>query len=107
MRVGLCSSVPDMNASPKGSYDGITRPGLRRRTFLGRAMAAVTAMVLPEIFSLRAWGSGNEVIPSNRITVGLIGKGLMGGGHLERITNDSAFQMLAVCDVDQTRRTAG
>jgi hypothetical protein len=39
--------------------------------------------------------------------VGLIGRGAMGSGHLHRIANDRAFQLLAVCDVDRARREEG
>ena len=46
-------------------------------------------------------------MPSNRVTIGLIGKGAMGGGHLSRIAYDAGFQLVAVCEVDQTRREAG
>jgi hypothetical protein len=31
----------------------------------------------------------------------------MGGGHLHRVAYDPGFQLLAVCDVDKTRRDAG
>ncbi len=39
--------------------------------------------------------------------MGLIGRGLMGSGHLRRLAGDPGIQVLAVCDVDATRREAG
>ena len=35
--------------------------------------------------------------------MGLIGKGLMGSGHLRRLAGDREVQVLAVCDVDRLR----
>jgi len=39
--------------------------------------------------------------------VGLIGKGLMGSGHLRRLLGDPAFRVMAVCDADRVRLTEG
>jgi hypothetical protein len=55
-------------------------------------------MALPR--SLRA----QTVSPGNRVVVGVIGTGLMGMGHVHRLASDSAFQVVAVCDVDRERR---
>jgi hypothetical protein len=38
--------------------------------------------------------------------MGVIGPGLMGSGHVRRLTHDPAVQILAVCDVDGIRREA-
>jgi predicted dehydrogenase len=48
-------------------------------------------------------GEGNEA-PSERITLGFIGMGKMNLGHLGRFLSYSDVQVLAVCDVDTTRR---
>src|SRR5262245_27793099 len=103
MRVRLCSRVADMNAPSSSPTFGPSE--FTRRAFLRHAMVAGAALALPNPFSINA--SESATAPSNRITVGLIGKGLMGSGHLERITNDPSFQTLAVCDVDTTRRESG
>jgi hypothetical protein len=50
------------------------------------------------------FGESSAAAPSNRVTVGLIGRGAMGAGHLGRIAYDPAFQLVAVCDVDTERR---
>ncbi|MHC4170472.1 MAG: Gfo/Idh/MocA family protein, partial [Planctomycetota bacterium] len=54
-----------------------------------------------------ARGADGDVAPSNRVTVGLIGRGIMGRGHLRRLVGDRDVQILAVCDVDSMRREAG
>jgi len=54
-----------------------------------------------------AWGADRSPPPSERITVGLIGRGLMGNGHLRRLSGDPEVEVLAVCDVDVVRREAG
>lgn len=69
-----------------------------RRRILQHSAAAIAAPVfLPRL----ARGSNAA---SNRITVGLIGKGAMGSGHLRRVAGDPELQLLAVCDVDSSRR---
>ncbi len=45
--------------------------------------------------------------PSERITVGLIGRGLMGAGHLRVLLGRKEAQVVAVCDVDRTRCEEG
>jgi len=49
-------------------------------------------------------GAGPAVAASERITMGLIGVGCMGRGHLRRLAGDVGVQLLAVCDVDRQRR---
>jgi hypothetical protein len=78
-----------------------------RRTFLQRSLAAAGVIALPEMIPATALAAEGAVPPSNRISVGLIGRGAMGSGHLDRLAYDSAFQLLAVCDVDRERREAG
>lgn len=43
---------------------------------------------------------------NDRIGVGVIGTGLMGSGHVVRMANDPGVELLAVCDVDRSRREA-
>jgi hypothetical protein len=54
-----------------------------------------------------ARGTEGRVAPSNRVNVGLIGKGLMGSGHLRRLLGDPAFHVVGVCDADRVRLTDG
>ena len=46
-------------------------------------------------------------MPSERITVGLIGRGLMGSGHLRVLLGRKDVQVLAICDVDRNRCEEG
>ena len=81
--------------------------GICRRTFLRRSLATTSVVMVPQIVPAAVFGTKESVAPSNRVTIGLIGKGAMGGGHLSRVAYDSGFQLVGVCDVDQTRREAG
>jgi GFO/IDH/MocA oxidoreductase family protein len=81
--------------------------GLTRRSFLGRSLVATGVLAIPEFIPASLIGADGAVAPSNRVTVGLIGRGAMGSGHLHRLAYDKGFQLAAVCDVDKTRREAG
>jgi len=78
-------------------------PTLSRRGFLRGAAAVSAALAAPWVLSPAARGAGGAVAPSNRLAVGLIGKGRMGSGHLRRLISDPAVLVPAVCDVDRTR----
>ena len=73
---------------------------ISRRRFLRGAGAT---LMLPPIVSASARGADGHVAPSNRITVGIIGCGCMGRGHVRRMANSAEAQVLAVCDVDRLR----
>ena len=74
---------------------------VNRRTFLKGAAAAVAA---PYFVPASALGRGGWKPPSERITVGFIGIGNMGGGHLGGFLDDKQVQVVAVCDVDAVKR---
>ena len=74
-----------------------------RRTFLRKTTAAAGTLALPTIVPASVLGLDGQVAPSNRITVAQIGLGVMGGGHIRRLTGDQSVEMLAICDVDRTR----
>ncbi len=76
---------------------------ITRRQFLGHTAALSGIVAAPWIIPSSALGADGNVTPSNRITVGLIGNGRMGRGHLRRLAGDRDFQVLAVCDVDSVR----
>jgi len=80
---------------------------ISRRQFLGRTAALSGIVFTPRIIPSSALGADGSTAPSERVTVGLIGNGLMGGGHLHRLSGDRDFQVLAVCDVDRQRRENG
>ena len=70
-----------------------------RRTFLKQTLLAGAApLILPR--GLRAAGSS----PNERITLGFIGMGKQGHGLLGGFLGRKETQVLAVCDVDTTRR---
>jgi predicted dehydrogenase len=72
-----------------------------RREFLKSAAVAGAALALPTIVPATVFGQN---APGNRITMGLIGMGLMMGGHHQIMLGRDGVQVLAVCDVDRTKR---
>jgi predicted dehydrogenase len=79
-----------------------TNHNLSRRSFLFKGAAAVgAAAAWPAIVPSTVLGAA---APSNRITMGMIGMGLQMGGHFQGMLNRRGVQVLAVCDVDRTKR---
>lgn len=74
---------------------------LSRRDFLRRGAAVFGAAAVPAIVPASVFGAA---APSNRITMGMIGMGLMMGGHFRSMLGRGDVQVLAVCDVDARRR---
>ncbi|MBM4031676.1 MAG: Gfo/Idh/MocA family oxidoreductase [Planctomycetes bacterium] len=70
---------------------------LTRRHVLGAALAA------PYFLASGALGAEGKPPASDRIRVGHIGVGGMGGGHLHGIYNNPAAVPVAVCDIDAGR----
>jgi predicted dehydrogenase len=87
---------------------------LTRRQFLGRSAGVLgAAIAAPVIIPASALGRNGVMAPSDRITMGFIGVGTQGGGHLlggawTYLTGGYAarkdVQVLAVCDVWRDRR---
>jgi hypothetical protein len=75
-----------------------------RRRFLHTAASAV---VVPWIVPASVLGARGSTPPSERLTMGLIGRGAMGRGHLRRLVGDPGVQVLAVCDPDRSRCEEG
>jgi predicted dehydrogenase len=72
-----------------------------RRQFLQTA----TAVALPMVVPASALGKGWQKPPSERITVGVIGCGKMANDyHLPTLLGFNDVQIVAVCEVDSTRR---
>ncbi|MEW6249565.1 MAG: Gfo/Idh/MocA family oxidoreductase [Planctomycetota bacterium] len=74
--------------------------GVSRRQFLRGAAAAAVA---PYVICRTAQGRAPA---SDRITLGMIGLGNMGGGHLDTLVHHKEIQILAVCDVFRPKREA-
>ena len=79
---------------------------LDRRQFLRKVCASsVGTLVIPGIVPSSALGMDGFTAPSNRITLGFIGLGVMGRrSHLNSFLHRSDVQVLAVCDVDSDKR---
>lgn len=80
-----------------------TGQSISRRTFIGTSAAIAAPMILPA----SARGADGHIAPSNRITVGQIGRGIMGKGHLRRLAHDPSVEYLALCEVDKSRLEDG
>ena len=76
---------------------------LTRRRFL-----SVTGLALatPTIISSRAWGQGDKVAPSNRITMGIVGAGWQGTNNMNAFLGLKACQVVAICDLDRDHLTS-
>ena len=76
-----------------------------RRKFLGVAasVAAFGGVVSP---SRRGRAADAVPPPSERLVVGIVGVGGMGGNHLAWLLADPRFRIAAVCDVDQSHLDA-
>ncbi|HOB76469.1 MAG TPA: Gfo/Idh/MocA family oxidoreductase [Phycisphaerae bacterium] len=81
------------------------RNHVTRRAFLHGAAATLAA---PYIVPASALGRNGWKPPSERITLGFIGIGNMGGGHLHDVLRNESMrrqlQVVAVCDVDGVKR---
>ncbi|HEY5914910.1 MAG TPA: Gfo/Idh/MocA family oxidoreductase [Verrucomicrobiae bacterium] len=91
------------------SASGMTRRGFLRKTTSGLG----AALALPSVVPASALGRDGAMAPSERITMGFIGVGTQGGGHLlggawtyvaGGYAGRKDVQVLAVCDVWQNRR---
>jgi predicted dehydrogenase len=74
--------------------------GITRRTFI---RGSVAAMALPVFVPGSSLGDEKKAA-SERITLGFIGVGTQNRGHLRYFLGQKDVQVLAVCDVDTTRR---
>jgi predicted dehydrogenase len=80
------------------------RSSLSRRRFLQHAAIAGTAVVVPQVVPAAALGVSGTVAPSNRITIGCVGHGGEGTKNLNAFLHQPDARVLAVCDVDRSRR---
>jgi len=78
-----------------------------RRQFLQRTVLATGALAAPLFVPSSVLGGDGSTPPSERINVGLIGRGAMGRGHLRVLLGRKETQVLAVCDVDRSRCEEG
>lgn len=85
-----------------------TKTRRSRRFFLKTCSSAglAAAFAVPEVLSASALGRGENVAPSEKITLGGVGLFNRGTHDLKTFLAHSDVQVLAVCDVQQRRRTA-
>lgn len=76
---------------------------LNRRQFLTRS-AAASAVAAPFLLPSRVWSAAGDASPNNRLTLGFIGVGKQGRHLLQSFLPHSNVQIVAVNDVDTTRR---
>lgn len=86
---------------------GKVAPAWTRREFLQRTVLLAAASAGPLIIPSSVLGANGSPPPSERINIGLIGRGLMGRGHLRVLLGRKDAQVLAVCDVDRSRCEEG
>jgi predicted dehydrogenase len=77
--------------------------GINRRDFVA---GAASALALPLIVPASVLGDVKRDKPSERLTVGFIGLGTMNRHHLNHFLGQKDVQVMAVCEVDTTRREA-
>jgi predicted dehydrogenase len=77
-----------------------------RRDFLTTTAGAVTA-ASPYFVSSKAYGAGNAVAPSGKVTLGVIGIGPRCTYDMKSILQLKDVQCVAISDVQQSRRAAG
>src|SRR5215475_9318021 len=74
---------------------------MNRRQFL--KLSSAISVTAPFLLSSALAAPGQKG-PNDRITLGFIGTGTQGRGLLNNFLNQPGTQVLAVCDVDTTRR---
>src|SRR5690606_12472554 len=77
-----------------------------RRQWLRRNAVVAGSLVAPLVVPAVLLGRDGGVAPGNRITIGSIGVGRMGRGHLRLFTERPEVELLALSDVDPWRRDA-
>ena len=80
---------------------------ISRRRFVGNTTLGITGILgFPYIVPSSAFGSNEASLPSNRITLGLIGTGNINTHHRETFLAEKDIRIVAVCDPVETRRMA-
>ena len=74
--------------------------GVTRREFIGRS----AALAAPLFVSRSALGTQDRAPATSRLGIGFIGMGVMNYNHLKRFLGYPDVQVVAVCDVDPSRR---
>ena len=83
------------------------KSGANRRDFLRGAAVATATIAWPTIVPARALGRENNVAPSEKITLGVIGIGPRCTYDLKAMLGLADVQCVAIADVQASRRDAG
>ncbi len=84
------------------------RHAVGRRGFLKRALASAgAAYAFPSVVPASALGRDGAVAPNSRIVMGVLGVGGRGLHDLKWLVNEEDVQVVAVCDVQRSRRELG
>jgi predicted dehydrogenase len=81
-----------------------TPSAISRRNLLRNSTLTAAAVAAPTIIPSSALGFGGFTAPSERITLAMIGHGKIMGGHFNSMLGHKGVQILAVGDVDRTKR---
>jgi len=85
----------------------VDQPEATRRAFLqGAVVGAANTLVSPQIIPSSVLGAGTRAVPSDRITLGLIGAGNINGQHRQAFLAEKDARIVAVCDPAADRRQA-
>jgi predicted dehydrogenase len=87
--------VFNMSKSP------VVRSSMSRRHFLSLTSAAGAAIAFPTIIPATALGRGGSVAPSERITVGIVGWGMIAPQNTRGLMNLKDCQVVASCNIDK------
>ena len=80
---------------------------MKRRDFIRRSSAAAAgAIIVPSIIPGSALGKNGMLPPSDRIVMAAIGMGGMGKGNMNALLKTGDTQFVAVCDLDEERRSS-
>ena len=92
----------------QGKRQGAHNKGCSRRDFLRKTVAAAGgAAAFPYLIPPSVLGADGSVAPSNRVVNGCIGTGSQGTGNMRSfLEHGKRVQVVAVCDVDRSRRLA-
>jgi hypothetical protein len=77
---------------------------MSRRCFMKSTAAAVSALGLPSIVPSTVLGAN---APSDKVNLGVIGYGNMGGGNTGSFLGIPEVRVTAICDIDRNRRNNG
>ncbi len=78
--------------------DSSLSSGISRRHFLA---ATGLALAAPTLIPASALGRGGKTAPSERITMGVVGWGMMGPGNTDAFLGQNDCQVVAACDLDK------